>query len=188
MGLRSLGARAGALVVLALFVGALAALVWANVTEVPAFLVQSDGHATISEPGLAQVFSSDWWFSVLGVVGGLVLGVASWALLRRVGWPAALAALGLGLGAGVTCWLLGEVIGPGAFASRMAAAQAGELVPISLELRSPSALAVWGFVAVGVPLFASALGPELGGDEEPRLRRRRLRLRAAELDAGEPVD
>lgn len=159
---RQLTNRVGLLVAGALIAGAVAALVWVNLAQLPSFVVGSDGASTIDERSMAQVVSADWWFSVLGLVGGLALGTAVWWMLRSLGWPVAFVAVGVGLLAGVTCWLVGETLGPTPFAPRLAAATAGEVVPVALRLHAPSALALWPFASVAVCLFASALGPEVG--------------------------
>lgn len=155
--------RVGILTALAVLIGVVGALVWANVAVLPAYVVQADGHATISENDLSQVFSGTFTYAVIGFVGGLAIGIAVWAQLRRLGWPVAPITAGLALLGGGTCWVLGELVGPGPFADRMAAAVPGESVPIALQLAAPSALAIWVFAAVAVPLFAASLGPEVGG-------------------------
>lgn len=170
MGGRELANRMGLLLAGALMLGALAALAWANLVDLPSWVIEPDGRATIGELGMSRVASSDWWFAVLGMAGGLVLGVAAWWTLRAVGWPVALVCVGISLAAGITCWLLGEALGPGPFAPRVATAGAGESVPVALELHALSALAVWPFAACAVPLFAASLGPdtEAAPAERPR--------------------
>lgn len=163
--------RIGVLVAAALLLGAFTALVWARVTVLPNFVMGAEGRATITERGMASVASADWWFAVIGFGGGLVLGVAAWFALRRMGWPVALIAVLVSLAAGLTCWLLGEALGPGPFPTRIAAATAGEAVPVALQLHAVSALAVWPFAAVSVPLFAAALGPEVDGERRGGRRR-----------------
>ena len=140
MSMRVVARRLGVLVAIALLLGAACAAAWAGLTVLPSFVVQADGHATISQVGLAHVVSADWWFSVLAFAGGLALGVAAWVSLRSIGWPVAVVAAGLALIAGATCWLVGELIGPNDFATRMAAGRPGDLVPIALKLRAPAAL------------------------------------------------
>ena len=95
--------------------------------------------------------------------------------------PVALVAVGVALVAGTSCWLIGETLGPGPFPPRMAAATAGESVPVSLRLYSVSALALWPFAAVAVPLFAASLGPEVAHVNLP------WRRRAARPAPAEPV-
>lgn len=165
--------RIGTIAALSVLIGAVGALLWANLAVLPSYVVQSDGHAVISELDLAQVFSSTFWFSVLGLVGGLAVGVATWAALRTLGWPVAVLTAAFALLSGGACWLLGELVGPSSFASRMAGAKPGESVRTALHLDSPSALALWVFAAMAVPLFAASLGPEVDG--RPNTRRRRLR-------------
>lgn len=168
---RRIASRSGILAVLALLVGAVCALLWAWLSVLPAWVIQSDGHATITERGLGEVASTDWWFTVLGLGGGVLLGVAAWVLLREAGWLVALVTVGVALLAGGTCWMIGQVLGPGDFATRIAEAAPGDTVPVALRLHAPSALAVWSFAAVAVPLLAASLGPD-PDNELPRLRRR----------------
>lgn len=163
---------AGVLMVLAVLVGGVGALLWANVVVLPEYVVGVDGRAEMSDRGLSEVFSATFWYSVIAVVGGLVVGVAAWVGLRRIGWPVALLSAAMGIAAGLICWWVGEFIGPAPFAERMAAAQPGDVVAISLRLGAPSALAIWVFSAVAVPLFAASLGPEMDdGAARPGARR-----------------
>lgn len=163
--------RMGILMVLSLALGALAAVVWVNLVPLPSYVVRTDGHATIDERGLGSLAASDATFAVLGLACGLLLGVAAWVWFKRLGWPVAVFAAGSAILAGLTCWWLGTLVGPGPFAHRIAQAEAGDLVPVGLVLRAPSALAVWSFAAVAVPMFAASLGSE--GRPAPRPGRQR---------------
>ena len=51
MGFRSAVSRTLVLTVLAVLVGAVAALLWANLAVLPEWTVQADGHAEISDSG-----------------------------------------------------------------------------------------------------------------------------------------
>lgn len=90
MPLRLAAARTGTMAVLAIPGRRHCALVWANLAVLPSYVVQADGHAVISDADLAEAFSANFWFSVLGVLGGAAIGVATWIMLRMVGWPVAL--------------------------------------------------------------------------------------------------
>ncbi len=158
---------------LAIVVGALAALFWSGVVDLPSYVVQADGSAVIGETGLTQMVASDVWYSITGALVGAGLGLVAWKWFRYAGWPVALLAAGAGLLAGVVCWLVGVLIGPGSFDARLAAANIGDVVPISLELRSWSALAVWGFAAITPVLLAASLGPD---DEDPPRRRAKVEV------------
>lgn len=157
----------------AVIAGIVAAVVWRLVVRLPSYVVDPYGAAKISERGLTEVFAGDAWYVVLGALAGAGLGVATWRRFKAVGWLCALLAAGLGLLAGVVCWQLGQLLGGTSFDERLATAKPGDLVPIGLMLRSPSALAVWAFAAVTPILLGSALGPDdEAAPREPRNRRR----------------
>ena len=150
----------GVLGVLSVVLGALAGVVWRNLVTLPEYVVQADGRAVISQVDLSRIASADVVFALLGLPVGVLVGAAAWWLLRRAGWPVAPVAVGAALVAAFTCWGTGLVLGPGDFDTRLAEASAGDRVPIEFELRAWSAMALWAFAAVAVPLFASARGPE----------------------------
>lgn len=152
--------RTGALVALAIALGSIAGFVWVRVVTPPAYVVQPDGHATIAQRDLGTIVAADAVFVILGLVGGLVLGVFAWLWFRRHGFVSGLAAVGAGLLAGMTCWTVGGLLEPPPFVERLAQAQPGEVVPLDVTLHAPSALAVWAFAAVAVPLFAASVGPD----------------------------
>ncbi|MFT4227664.1 hypothetical protein [Micropruina sp.] len=158
---------------IAVIAGVAGAVLWRLVVHLPAYVVQPDGSATVSERALTEFFAGDAWYTVIGVVVGAGLGIASWRRFKGIGWPCAFLAAGLGLLAGLICWQLGEILGGVPFDERLAAAKPGDTVPIALALRSPSALAVWAFAAVTPILLGSALGPdEEAAPRQPRRRRR----------------
>jgi hypothetical protein len=166
LALRLLVFLAGSLVL-----GAAAGVVWWLVVQPPAYELNSNGGATTSERGLTQFIAGDAWFCAIGLVVGLLIGLAAWRWLLPVGWPVVLVVLGCAVASALTCWLVGYHLGPGEFSARLAAAQPGELVPIPLTLRAPASLLTWPFFAI-IPVL---LGSSLGRDEEeprPLLRRR----------------
>ncbi len=166
---------------IAVIAGIAGAVLWRLVVRLPAYVVQPDGSATVSERALTEFFAGDAWFTAIGVVAGAGLGIAAWRRFKGIGWPCAFLAAGLGLLAALVCWQLGEVFGGIPFDERLAAAKPGDTVPIALALRSPSALAVWVFAAVTPILLGSALGP----DEEAAPRQHRRRNRAAQIEPPE---
>lgn len=151
------------LVGLSIVVGALGGVFWAAVVKLPAYLVTADGYGSMTERGLTEIVAGDAWFVIVGVLIGVGLGLVSWKWFRPLGWPTPLLAIGAGLVAGLVCWQVGQLVGPGNFNDRLAAASPGDLVRMSLELHSWSALAVWAFAAVTPVLLISSLGPD---DEE----------------------
>ena len=166
---------------IAVIAGIAGAVLWRLVVRLPAYVVQPDGSATVSERALTEFFAGDAWYTVIGVVVGAGLGIATWRRFKGIGWPCAFLAAGLGLLAGLVCWQLGEILGGVPFDERLAAAKPGDTVPIALALRSPSALAVWAFAAVTPILLGSALGPdEEAAPRQPRRRRRQVPSKQAE--------
>lgn len=152
--------------------GAAAGVVWWLVVKPPAYEVNSNGGAATSERGLTEFIAGDAWFCAIGLVAGLLIGLAAWRWLRSIGWSVVLVVLACAMAAALTCWLVGYRLGPGDFSARLAAAKPGELVPIPLTLRARASLLTWPFFAI-IPVL---LGSSLGRDEEeprPLLRRRR---------------
>lgn len=166
---------------MSLVIGGLSAVFWATVVDLPAYRILPDGSATISERGITEIVASDVWFVITGALVGAGLGLVTWKWFRQLGWPTALLAAGSGLLAGIVCWQVGELLGPGSFAERLTGALPGTLVPIPLELRSISALAVWGFAAVTPVLLASSLGPD---DEDQATRWRRRPVEPEQEESG----
>lgn len=151
----------GVLAGVAAAVGGLGALVWWRGTPLPTYHIEVDSSAVMAEGGQQLIVAADALFAVIGLFAGLLLGALAWSWFKWVGWPAAIIATCAGLGAGLVCWGVGQLLGPGPFDQRLAAARPGDVVPISLQLHAPSALAVWAFAAVAPTLFASSLGPEV---------------------------
>lgn len=163
---RQVASWIGLLAGLSAVIGVLAGMLWAGVVELPVYTITDDGSATIAERALTEVVATDISFVLIGAGCGLGLGLVAWRWFRTLGWPSALLAAGAGLVSGLVCWWFGQLLGPSHFADRLAAAQVGELVPISLELRSWSALAVWGLAGITPVLLASSFGPD--PEEPPR--------------------
>jgi hypothetical protein len=157
-----LAVRIACFVALALGLGAAGGVVWWVAVDLPNYMVNSEGGAAINERGLTEFIASDAWFSAIGLVVGVVLGIVGWRSLRRIGWPVVLLVLISAIAAELVCWLVGYRLGPGEFAARLAAARPGDLVPIELTLRAKASLLTWPFFAV-IPLL---LGSSLGRDEE----------------------
>lgn len=173
------------LVGLSIVVGALGGVFWAAIVKLPAYLVGADGSGSMTERGLTEIVGGDAWFVIVGVLIGVGLGLVAWKWFRPLGWPTPLLAIGAGLVAGLVCWQVGQLVGPRNFNDRLAAASPGDLVRMSLELHSWSALAVWAFAAVTPVLLISSLGPD---DEEHHRKPRGKRTTLVESEQPESVD
>ena len=140
--------------------GVLCAFVWANFAHRPGYVVSQELGATLSERGLADVFSTDALFILLAALNGLVIGLISWWWFRDRGWWVCVAATGGALAVSLLTWLGGMWILPPSFDSRLAAASPGDIVPIDLTLRSMSALLVGPFCAITPVMLFAAFWPE----------------------------
>ncbi len=155
---------------LCVLIGVGAGVLWQQVVTLPGYTVAADGTAATTERGLAQVIGSDAWFSVLGLIISVGLGIVAWKWFGRLGWPVVPAAVVGAVCAALVCWYVGYRLGPGSLAPRLAAARPGDFVPIALTVRSPSALVVWAFGSILPILLLSSLGRD---DEEDALPPRR---------------
>lgn len=158
----------GVIVVMAVIAGLLGAGAWCLFTPLPSYTVNADYTATMSQAGRAALFGSDVTFAVIGLVLGLVVGWSTWVWFRRLGWLVAPLAVAAGLLAGAIALGVGELLGPGPLAPRLAMAKPGDVVPVALAVHAPTSVALWGFAASLGPLLGAwlsalaALAPRLG--------------------------
>lgn len=147
---------AGLYLAIAVVAGGLSGLVWARLAHLPSYSVGSHGVATISEGGLASVFSADAVYCIIGAVLGLLLGILAWRWFSRRGaWVVALAGAGPVLAA-LACWWVGLLVGPSSFSTRIAAAKAGDTVQIDLALHTWTPLLIWVLTAM-LPVLVMSL-------------------------------
>lgn len=145
--------------------GVLAGLLWFAVVKLPAYTVNPDGSAATTVEGLTRFFGGDAWYSAIGLVVGLALGILGWRWFGKSGWLLVpIAVVGVLVAAGL-CWWLGWLLGPGPLNDRLVAAKPGDVVPIELTVRAPVAVLVWVLGAILPILGRSSLGPD---SEEPR--------------------
>jgi hypothetical protein len=164
----------GGFAIASLGLGAAAGVLWWLLVKPPAYQLNSGGAASTSERSLTHFIAGDAWFCAIGLVVGVLLGLAAWRWLRDLGWPLVLVVLVWATASALTCWLVGYLLGPGDFSARLAAAQPGDLVSIPLTLRARASLLTWPFFAIIPILLGSSLGRD---EEEPRPLRRRRRSR-----------
>ena len=144
--------------------GAGAGVLWWLIVPLPAYQLDPEGRASVTERQLTQFFAGDAWFCLLGVVIGVGLGIIGYRLLRDLGWPLVIVVVLGAVGAGLLCWFVGYKLGPGDFVPRLADAKPGGSVPIALTIRAKASLLVWPLCAVTPVLLASSLGKDT---EEP---------------------
>lgn len=177
---RSLRVLAGWFAGLVVAAGVLGGLLWHAMVTLPTYSVSDNGSAQITERALGQVFATDGFYLIIGMLAGLAIGFTAWSFFRNLGWPVALVAVAGGLISGLICWGTGVLQGPRNFADRITAAQPGQLVPIDFQLHTMPALFIWALGAI-IPVMLYA---NLSREEPLEPRRSRTALaKPRELDA-----
>lgn len=159
---------------LLLGLGVLCALAWAWLARRPGYLVSQELGASLPERGLAEVFSTDALFALLAALSGIAIGLISWWWFRDRGWWVCVAAVGGALTVCLLTWLGGMWILPPTFDARLAAASAGDIIPIDLTLHSMSALLVGPFCAITPVMLLAAFWPESPPHQVPPSEPRRI--------------
>ena len=158
-------------------------MLWWLIVPLPAYQLDSQGRASVTERQLTQFFAGDAWFCLLGVVIGVGLGIIGYRLLRELGWPLVIVVVLGAVAAGLLCWFVGYKLGPGDFVPRLAHAQPGGSVPIALTIRAKASLLLWPLCAVTPVLLASSLGKD-NEEPTPLLPWRRRHRKSPEVSAG----
>ena len=136
-------------------VAVLSGIIWNRMVVLPSYVIDEGFRASLPESGMAQLVATDVYFSLVGVVAGLILGITTWILFHRLEWISTLIAAGGGLLAGLIARQVGEFIGPRNFEERIAQATKGDLVRIDFDATTWVPLALWVGMAVLPILFAS---------------------------------
>lgn len=154
-------------------IGICAGVLWSRLAVLPGYIVGPEGTASTDERGLTEFFSADAWFSAIGLLVSVGLGIIAWRWFGRLGWPVVIVAIIGAVATGLICWYVGYTLGPGEFDTRLATAAPGDFVPISLTVRSPAALLAWAFGATVPVLLRSSLGRDEDEDLLPPRRPRK---------------
>lgn len=171
--------------VLALIIGLLTGVLWNRIVSLPRYVLGDNGVASMTERDLAHFFTTDFWYSVIGLVVGVGLGVWTWWRSGRRGWVVVPLAVVASLVAALVCWWVGVAMDPANFDERLSAASPGQSVPVDFTLEAVSAVALWPLGAVIPLMLASALLPENAERGGGGWRRRRLaRPSQASIAAG----
>ncbi|PIF02850.1 MAG: hypothetical protein CR979_00545 [Propionibacterium sp.] len=129
--------------------GIASGIFWATIVQLPTFTLNEHLQAVpYPERELANWFSIDFWFAVIGIALGLLLGTLSWFWFQDQGWLVVVMALAAVLFSAVLCLQVGTLISPGSFELRVTQAQVGDKIPISFELRSWSTFFLWCLSAI----------------------------------------
>ena len=174
--------------------GPLAGLLWAALApEVTYVVVQ--GRAVLADPEGQGPIGIDARFALIGLVAGLLCGVAAYRAGGRGNDVALL--LGLAVGgsaAAVLAWQTGHLIGLAEFRDAVAAGRDGTIVTGVADLRAKGFMVFWPLLAVGgygsLEVVVKRLVPgdrgEAGSGEADEVGGRQLDLESS--PAGRDVD
>lgn len=139
-------AVAVATVLVIVLLGVPLGLVWRAVApSVP--VIQADGGAVLAQPQPEEFVAADGWFSLFGLIFGLLAAIAVWLVLRRYRGPAGMVLVALGsIGAAVVAWQVGRQIGLDEYHRMLETATAGTGFGKPPDLRAGRFEWLFGFI------------------------------------------
>src|SRR5258708_15535965 len=153
-----------AIVLGSVLLGLAAGLIWAQLAPRAIYVVVGRGSADVVNPETAAFIAGDAAFCVVGIIGGLIIGIAGYLLAVRRYGPAPMAAVLAGsvLAAGLARWV-GEHHGLTAFNHQLLTSPAGTHLQAPLGLAGDTAATTWptsaSFPAVASWPLAACLLP-----------------------------
>ncbi|MGE5287862.1 MAG: hypothetical protein ACM3ML_11785 [Micromonosporaceae bacterium] len=154
----------GAVTAAVALLGVPAGLVWTAVAPRVTVVVTGHGAAQVVNPETKAFIAGDGWFCVIGLVGGLVVGLAGYLLaVRRRGAPAMAGLILGGLAASLIAWWIGRNDGLAAFHRALLTSRTGAVLHAPLMLRAHGAVVVWPLATA----LAGGLAELLTGQARP---------------------
>ncbi|MGH2603378.1 MAG: DUF2567 domain-containing protein [Dehalococcoidia bacterium] len=161
--------------------GVLLGFVWYLLAP-PLPLKKVDGGLAYTSPNPEQQVAQDGWFTILGLIFGILAAVLVWVIFRRWRGPIQLFAVALGAaGAGYLAWLVGREIGLDAYRDVVAAAPLNTVVEKPIDLSAtggdriclPERCVTLRSGDILIPALGAAIGYSLlaGWSRWPSLRR-----------------
>jgi hypothetical protein len=131
--------------------GLVAGLLWSAVAPQAVFQVQSPGVAYVVNPETTAFIAADGWFSLIAVIGGLIIGLAAYfGGVRRYGPLPTAGALAGATAAAFLAWWSGSNLGLASFRHQLGSSKTGTLLHQPVDLGAHGALAFWPLAAGGV--------------------------------------
>jgi hypothetical protein len=128
--------------------GIIGGLVWSAVAPRALFVVTGHGVAYVVNPETSAFIAADGYFSLIAVVGGVIIGVAAYLLgVRRFGPLPAVGALAGATAAAFLAWWLGSSLGVAGFRHQLGISKPGALLRQPVDLGAHGALAFWPLAA-----------------------------------------
>jgi hypothetical protein len=142
-GAGSLVAAVGALVG-SVLIGVLGGLIWNAVAPKAVYVVVSHGSADVVNAETSAFITADFWFCLIGVIGGLIIGVASYPLaVRKYGPVPMLAVLAGSIIAGLAARWVGQDLGLAQFNDKLLTSHLGAVLHAPPVLGAVPSVIVW---------------------------------------------
>jgi hypothetical protein len=128
--------------------GLLGGLIWSAVAPRAAYVVISKGSADVINAETTAFISADAWYCLIAVVGGLLIGVASYRFAVRKYGPIPMAALLAGsLLAGWAVRWVGQNLGLSKFNAQLLTSRQGTILHPPPVLGADPSVILWGAIA-----------------------------------------
>lgn len=133
--------------------------IWAQLAPRVAYEVVSRGSADVINPETTAFIAGDAWYCLIGVVGGLIIGLAGYLLaVRRYGPLPMAGVLAGGIAAAFAARWIGQQSGLTKFNDQLLASGQGTVLHAPLTLGAHSAMALWPLAACVVAGGLELLG------------------------------
>jgi hypothetical protein len=149
---------AGAALAGSVALGLAGGLIWGAVAPKPVYVVVTRGSADVVNPETSAFINGDLLYCLIGLIGGLIIGIASYRLAIRKYGPVPMAAvLGGSVLAGLAARWAGQDLGLAHFNSKLLTSHVGAVLhaPPVLGGNGPGilwpAIAFWPLAACAVP-------------------------------------
>jgi hypothetical protein len=138
-------------------VGLVGGVLWMHLAPRPVFTVVPGGSAQVLNAETSAFIAADFWFCVMGVIGGVITGLLGYLLaVRRYGPLPMAGVLGGGLAAAYTASWIGHHAAVTRFLRRIGASKPGTMLHAPVTLGAHSAVVFWplaaGLVAGGIEM------------------------------------
>ncbi len=125
-------------------VGLAGGYAWAHLAPKAVYIVVGHGSADVVNPETSAFIAADAWFCLIGVVGGLIIGLAGYLLAVRRHGPAPMAAILAGsVIAAIAARWVGEHQGLHQFDRQLLTVHQGTLLHAPLALAGDTSAAIW---------------------------------------------
>lgn len=128
--------------------GLLGGLIWSAVAPRAAYVVVGRGSADVVNAETTAFIAADAWYCLIAVVGGLVVGIASYRFAVRRYGPMPMAALLAGsVLAGWAARWVGQNLGLSHFNAQLLTSRQGTILHAPPVLGSDPSMILWGAIA-----------------------------------------